>query len=581
MKNNNYTPHRLRSYLIVFGLLIISFSIVFSGLMFKSKLHPDYPLVFTDANNKLMFITKSNNSKNDIASISNANIVYANNDTRYLLYTNNNTLYLLDTTIGGVGRKVTSNPTDYGFSLDDKYVYYIDSNNDLYVYDRYAEETIKISSNVKKIELIRDNNFLYNQDDNLVYLKLNEKPVIISNKYESVELNSDNKLVLYSELNNELQDYYIYEIDSNSKSKVLENVRKLYDKDNNYTKFIYTTVTTKTKDVSNALKDDYSVSDKNFIAYEYEDYTSKKISKATYEANQLLQKQIEFRNQIREYVKNYGKFGYDLYYKNNNTNTLIASNINKVYYHDLKNQVYSYTTYTFDNNALDIENYDDIEKFYADFENAKLNSMYYKAGNASPSMAYKNVTTNTKVVIRNNSEYYLLVQDQEYYNLYYSKINNRSLKLVGEIDTNLLTNKLIVDYADGYLFTNYINNRYYLNLVNEGRVKTLVEDVNPDYIEVAEGRNNIYYLKKTGDYVNSLNIYNGIRVSKIADDIYSFIYINNDLIYVTKNYDAITKTSDLYRLEGNNRLTLIYKDVADWYSPLKDDLLDAEEEENA
>ena len=37
---------------------------------------------------------------------------------------------------------------------------------------------------------------------------------------------------------------------------------------------------------------------------------------------------------------------------------------------------------------------------------------------------------------------------------------------------------------------------------------------------------------------------------------------------MTKNYDALTKTSDLYRLT-NSHLTLIYKNIADWYSPLK------------
>ena len=86
MKNKNFNPYRLRSYTIVFGLLILSFTMVFGSLLFISKLHPDFPLVFSDANNRLMVITKSNNSKNDIALINNANISYANNDTRYLLY---------------------------------------------------------------------------------------------------------------------------------------------------------------------------------------------------------------------------------------------------------------------------------------------------------------------------------------------------------------------------------------------------------------------------------------------------------------------------------------------------------------
>ena len=56
---------------------------------------------------------------------------------------------------------------------------------------------------------------------------------------------------------------------------------------------------------------------------------------------------------------------------------------------------------------------------------------------------------------------------RKHYDLYYSKITNRTAKLVGEIDTNLLSNKLIEDYANGYLFVNYINNRYYLNQVSE------------------------------------------------------------------------------------------------------------------
>ena len=59
MKNKNFNPYRLRSYLIVFGLLIASFAMVFGSLMFRSKLHPDYPLVFSDANNRLMVITIS------------------------------------------------------------------------------------------------------------------------------------------------------------------------------------------------------------------------------------------------------------------------------------------------------------------------------------------------------------------------------------------------------------------------------------------------------------------------------------------------------------------------------------------
>ena len=580
VEKQKYNFNKYKSYSIVFGILILSFVLVFGGLIFRSKSHPDYPLVFTDANNRLMFITKSNNSKNDIASISNANIIYANNNTRYLLYTNNNALYLLDTTVGGTGTRISNNVLSYGFSLDDKYIYYIDNNNDFYIYGRNDSKKIKISEKVNKVEIVKDNHLIYNQSGKLIYQEISSKPVVISDNYVSVELNKDSRLVLYSVINEDLKDYYIYNISGNESKKVLEGITKLYTKDNNFTKFIYTTPSTTDKDVSNALKDEYYYSDKSYHSYDYTDFTSGRITKALYEANQLLGKQIDFRNELRSYVKNYGKLGNDLYYKNNETSSLVAANINKLYYYDLKNQIYSYTTYSFENNVVDISKYkdDDIEKFYKDFDAARLNSMYFKSGNANATMAYKNVTGNAKVDIRNN-DYYLFVENNELYNLYHSKITNKSVKLVGEIDHNLISNKFADDYSDGCLYFTNNDNKYNLNVVNEGKIKVLAEDVKPKYIAVSEGKDSIYYLKVTGDNICDLNLYNGIRTSRLADNVYSFMYINNDLIYVTKDFNASTNTSDLYRLDGN-RLTFIYKDIADWYSPIKDDIEDEQTEED-
>ena len=562
-ERQKYKFNRYKSYTIVFGILTLSFILVFGGLIFRSKSHPDYPLVFTDANNRLMFITKTNNSKNDIASISNASIIYANSNTRYLLYTNNNALFLLDTTVGGTGKKISNNVIDYGFSLDDKYIYYIDNDNDFYIYNRNDGQKTKIADKVNKIELVKDNHLIYNQGGKLIYQDINSKPVVISDNYYSVELNKDSKLILYSVLKDDLKDYYIYNLYNNESKKVLEGITKLYTKDNNFTKFIYTTPSNTIKDVSNALKDDYYYSDKNYHSYDYSDFTSGRVTKVLYEANQLLGKQIDFRNELRNYVKNYGKLGNDLYYKKDEIISLVAANINKLYYYDLKNQVYSYTTYSFENNAIDA---------------AKLNSMYYKAGNANASMTYKNVSGNAKVDIRGN-DYYLFIENNELFNLYHSKIANKSVKLVGEIDRNLLTSKFEDDYSDGCLYFTSKDDKYNLSVVNEGKVKVLSDDVKPKYLAVSEGKDSIYYLKVTGDNICDLNLYNGIRTSRLADNVYSFMYINNDLIYVTKDYNSETNTSDLYRLDGN-RLTFIYKDIADWYSPLKDDIEDEQTEED-
>src|SRR5574344_1873605 len=513
--NKNYHPNKVKAFIIVFGFFFISFLFFFGGLIFRNFINHDYPLVFVDSNNKLMFITKSDNNKNDIASIENANIVYATNDTRYLLYTNGSVLYLLDTTVGGTGTKIDDSAKTYGFSKDDKYIYYIDSQDDLYLYNRDNGEGTYISSNVSKVEFIKDDYVVYNFNGTLNYYIIssstNNK---IADDYKTVEINNENKVILFSVANNDTKDYYTYNLNDNITSKVLSNVVKLYDKDSNYTKFIYTKISSTKKDLSNAIKDENLNSDKQFVEYTYADYEAHRISKDTYESNKETKKLIDLRNQMREYLKNYAIYGEDVYYQSNNTVTLIASNINKLYYYDIKTQKYSYTTYNWENNSVVLSSYDDIEAFYSDFESKKLNSLYYKVSTNSESMAYKNITTEAKVIIRNNDEYYLIVKDNDYYNLFYSKISNKQIKSVGEIDTNLLNYKLVIDYIDGYLYCNYINGHYYLDMVQDGKVKTIAEDVNPEFIVVSEGKDSIYYLKTTNDNVGDLQLYKGIRTSK-------------------------------------------------------------------
>src|SRR5574344_196911 len=433
-QNKNYHPNKKRAFFHVFGLLFVSFLLVFGGIIFRNIIHKDYPLVFVDSNNNLMYITKSNNNKNDIASIENANIVYANMYSQFLLYTNNNILYLLDTTVGGIGTKIMNNPLKYGFSSDDKYIYYIDSENNFYLFNRVTEEQIFIASNVSKVESIKDSDVIFKQNDNLLYYNLDSSETnTISSTYKTVELNSDNKLVLYSIDNNGVKDYYLYNINSKESKQILTGVKKLYAKDSNYTKFIYTKTSTTAKSLGSAIKDEKASADKQFVSYSYEDYTNHKITKAQYEQNQEDKKGVDLRNQIRDYLKNYSITGDDIYYQTGSTITLVASNINKLYSYDIKNQKYSYTTYYWENNVIDIASYDDIEAFYSDIESKKLNSLFYKVSTNEESMAYKNVTTNIKVYLRNTDEFYLLVQDGDYYNLFYSKIAAIFRKFITQI----------------------------------------------------------------------------------------------------------------------------------------------------
>ena len=136
----NHIVKSNKTYLIVFGIFFLTIILLLVGSLFRTNITPDYPLVFRDANNKLMVITKSGSGKKDIT-ITDANIVYANKDIRYLLYSHNNALFLLDTTSGGEGKKLAEDITKYGFSSDDKTVYYITKSNELHIYNRKNNAT--------------------------------------------------------------------------------------------------------------------------------------------------------------------------------------------------------------------------------------------------------------------------------------------------------------------------------------------------------------------------------------------------------------------------------------------------------
>ena len=125
-------------------------------------------------------------------------------------------------------------------------------------------------------------------------------------------------------------------------------------------------------------------------------------------------------------------------------------------------------------------------------------------------------------------------------------------------------NKYIPEICDNLEKENDSNTLKYISGGKSGVINT---NVSEEYITISETENSLYYLKDYENNQGKLIIYNGIINSKIADDVNSFIYINDDLMYATKNFDEKSSTCDLYRLNGS-KLTLIYKGVSKWYNPI-------------
>lgn len=555
---SNHIVKSTKSYLIVFSILFLSILLLLVGSLFRTNITPDYPIVFKGADNRLMVITR-NNDVNDITNIEETDIVYANSDVRYILYTDKNTLYLLDTTSTNNKKILTNNANSYGFSSDDKYVYYIENNKDLHLYNRKTASDTLIDTDVTKFLDISLNYAIY-EKDNCLIVKDTEtgSSDIAAKSYEEIILSKDGKKMLYSNLNtDESLNYYLYNFVDSSNERILTDIEELLSYNANFTKFIYTTKTTDTINIYNNIKDSKASSDKKFVALDKDSVT-----KEEYEANQKLEAEINLRNEMRDYAKNYTVSAYDVYYQNNQTKTLLASSVNKVYINDITDRKLIYTKMNWNSN-FDLASYTSLEEFKKDIETNKENGLYYKVIDTEASLVKENVNETLVVELLSGDGIYF----SEDNNLYYSKVTNKkagAYKLVAE---NLINPIKDMTSDVGLIYLVKENDTNTLKYISGGKSSIISTNVYPEYITISETENAIYYLKDYENNQGKLMLYNGIINSKIADGVNSFIYINDDLMYATKNFDEKSSTCDLYRLNGS-KLTLVYKGVSKWYNPI-------------
>ncbi len=555
---NNHIVKSTKSYLIVFSTLFLSILLLLVGSLFRTNITPDYPIVFKGADNRLMVITR-NNDVNDITNIEETDIVYANSDVRFILYTDKNTLYLLDTTSTSNKKILTNNASSYGFSSDDKYVYYIENNKDLRLYNRKTNASTLVDTDVTKFLDISLNYAIYEKDNSLIVKDIETGSTDIAAKsYEEIILSKDGKKMLYSNLNaDESLNYYLYNFADSSNNRILTNIEEILSYNPNFTKFIYTTKTTDTINIYNNIKDSKASSDKKFVALDKDSVT-----KEEYEANKKLGEEVNLRNEMRDYAKNYTVRAYDVYYQNNQTKTLLASSVNKVYLEDIADRKLIYTKMNW-NNAFDLANYTSLEEFKKDVEINKENGLYYKTVDTESSLVKENVNENIVVELLSGDGIYFSEDD----NLYYSKVTNKKASLYKLVAENLIHSIKDMTSDMGLIYLVKEDNTNTLKYISGGKSSVISTNVYPEYVTISETENGVYYLKDYENNKGKLMLYNGIINSKIADDINSFIYINDDLMYATKNFDDNSSTCDLYRLNGS-KLTLVYKGVSKWYNPI-------------
>ena len=554
----NHIVKSSKSYLIVFSIMFLSIFLLLVGSLFRTNITPDYPFVFMGSDNHLRVITR-NNDVNNITDIKETDIVYANSDIRHILYTDSNNLYLLDTTSTEDKKLLSSKASSYGFSSDDKYVYYIETNKDLYIYNRKNNSSYLVDSNVTKLLDVSLDYVIYEKDNSLLVKDINNQTIdTVAKSYEDIILSKDGKKMLYSTINtDESLSYYLYNFTNFNNERVLTNIDTLLTYNANFTKFIYTAKTKDTINIYNNIKDSLASSDKKFVASN--DESLSKEEKAKLKAEETL---VNERNKMREYAKNYTVSAFDVYYQNNQTTTLLASSVNKVYTYDLASRMLIYTKMNWNNN-FDLADYTSLEEFKKDIETTKENGLYYQ-NDIDTSLVKEAVSDNTVVTYLKSDGIYFTEDNT----LYYSKVSNRHASEYKILDENLSLSikKMGSDMGLVYLVKDGESNT--LKIANNGKSSVVSTNVYPEYLTISESENSLYYLKDYANNAGKLIIYNGIINSKLADDVNSFIYINDDLMYATKNYDEESKTQDLYRINGS-KLNLVYKGVSKWYNPVE------------
>ena len=377
--------------------------------------------------------------------------------------------------------------------------------NDLYLYDaRTKDETTKIVSNVV--------NYMFSFDDKYIITLDKEDCLRVYNFKDNIKIEKDvSSIIAISE------DKILYE-----KERILY-VRSINPKKDDRLKV--------TEEFDTNVK--FSEDGKSIIYIDN--------SRMLHLFDISKDKDVEVANNVTKYYcdkKSCKKLFYEskddvksIFYYDGKDSTRVVKDIYNVYAYDVERKQLVYT-------ILDNGEY----------------SLYYQKGNSESALIENDLQGLKEVKLYEGKDIYFTTSDSE---LKYAKVSGSKIRVVKSIAQDVAGYLNL--YKDGYVFvadTSYSNG--VLNLVKEGKVKKIDEDVYINFITVGIDGDSIYYLK---DYKTSgdLYVYNGGKPKSIEKDVRTYEYINDDLIYFIRDYSTSKGTGDLYRY--TNKSVKIAEDV--------------------
>lgn len=545
----------------VIGIIIlISLISLIAGLFGSKKI--EKPLIYLTSDGELKYITSG---KKEGVTIANSysdsiDLAYPNKSSKYILYTKSDNLYLLNTTKNKESEKITSDVDEFMFSLDDKYIVFTDEDGDLYSYN-YKEKT-KLDSEISSIKAISNDKVFYRKDGNLYMRSLksskDDKVKIVSD-YTSAYFNEDMTKVLYSKENNDdLYDYYVYNIKSKKENKVISDAYTVYDYSDDFTKFIYGVKNDgSTFDLSKIVDDDKKEEDANFKAYTYDDYLDGVVDYSTYRKSLSEKYDVEDRNDIREQLEK--EFELDptisVYYQTGDKKTQITKEADKVLYTDADTKRVVYTSVKYNTNKkIKLSEVSYFYKIKNHLNDCKENTVMYKVLDKDAVEVVTGAEKEPKVYVINNDLYYIL--DSE---LFYAKINGNKLGKVSSLAEEVTIISSTGDYKDSLIFATDVKNyNGDLKLAKAGKVESIASDVYTRGIEITD-TNKIYYYTDYKNNSGDFNMYNG-KAKKLITDVGMVQYVKDNYMYVFKDYSPKSSTYDLYTYKGRD-LKLVEYDI--------------------
>lgn len=432
------------------------------------------------------------------------NLVGGKNLNYPVIYNNSDgDLYLMDTHSNGeddaiklaIGESV--NNVVYA-NTTDRYVLF-QKNEDLYLYDaKQKGETTKIINDVIT--------YFFSEDDKYVVALCDDNSLKVYNFKEAEKLDSDVSDILAISKDKILyeKENILYVRSLNPKKDDRKKVTEEYD---TYVKF--------SEDAKTIL---YINNDKELYSYDVKKDSDKRIAKdvSTYYCD-------TDSCDALFYVENNDTK--KVYYYDGKKSTLVAKDIYAVSAYDVSNKQVVYSTMT----------------------DGEYSLYYQKVGKDAVKIEDKLTSIRSVKIFDGKGIYYITGENE----VKYVKISGAKIGNVKTIASDV-TGYLYV-YKNGYAFVADVdkNSNGTLYMASNGKAKEIDSGVNSSLLTVSKNGNKIYYLK---DYVSSGDLYvtSGGKSKKIAEDVYTFEYIQDDLIYYIKDYNKSKSRGDLYRYTGKS-----------------------------